>query len=55
MIYNLLSENENKIINEIDSSQGVKVNLEGYYNTNDGITEKIMRPSHSFNEIIDNI
>ena len=55
VIYNLLSENENKIINEIDSTQGVKVNLEGYYNTNDGITEKIMRPSHSFNEIIDNI
>ena len=55
VVYNLLSENENKIINEIDSTQGVKVNLEGYYNTNDGITEKIMRPSHSFNEIIDNI
>ena len=55
MIYNLLSKNENQIINEIDSTQGVKVNLEGYYNTNNDITEKIMRPSHSFNEIIDNI
>ena len=55
MVYNLLSKNENQIINEIDSTQGVKVNLEGYYNTNNDITEKIMRPSHSFNEIIDNI
>jgi len=55
MVYNLLSKNENQIINEIDSTQGVKVNLEGYYNTNYNITEKIMRPSHSFNEIIDNI
>ena len=51
----LLSKNENQIINEIDSTQGVKVNLEGYYNTNNDITEKIMRPSHLFNEIIDNI
>ena len=55
MVYNLLSKNENQIINEIDSTQGVKVNLEGYYNTNNDITEKIMRPSNSFNEIIDNI
>ena len=55
MVYNLLSENENKIINEIDSTQGVKVNLEGYYNTNDDITDQIMRPSHLFNEIINNI
>ena len=55
MVYNLLSKNENQIINEIDSTLGVKVNLEGYYNTNNDITEKIMRPSHSFNEIIDNI
>ena len=55
MVYNLLSKNENQIINEIDSTQGVKVNLDGYYNTNNDITEKIMRPSNSFNEIIDNI
>ena len=55
MVYNLLSKNENQIINEIDSTQGVKVNLEGYYNTNDDVTEQIMRPSHLFNEIINNI
>ena len=55
MVYNLLSKNENQIINEIDSTQGVKVNLEGYYNTNDDITDQIMRPSHLFNEIINNI
>ena len=55
IVYNLLSKNENQIINEIDSTQGVKVNLEGYYNTNDDITDQIMRPSHLFNEIINNI
>ena len=55
MVYNLLSKNEDQIINDIDSTQGVKVNLEGYYNTNDDITDQIMRPSQLFNEIIDNI
>ena len=55
IVYNLLSKNENQIIDEIDSTQGVKVNLEGYYNTNDDITDQIMRPSHLFNEIINNI
>ena len=55
MVYNQLLKNESQIINEIDSAQGRKVNLEGYYNTNDVITEQIMRPSNSFNEIIDNI
>ena len=55
MVYNLLSKSENQIINEIDSTQGCKVDLEGYYNTNDEITKQIMRPSQLFNEIIDNI
>ena len=55
MVYNLLSKNENQIINEIDSTQGCKVDLGGYYNTNDEITKQIMRPSKLFNEIINNI
>ena len=54
-VYNLLSKNENQIINEIDSTQGRKVDLGGYYNTNDEITKQIMRPSKLFNEIINNI
>ncbi len=54
-VYNLLQKNENQIINEIDSTQGCKVDLGGYYNTNDEITKKIMRPSDLFNEIIYNI
>ena len=55
MVYNLLSKSENQIINEIDSAQGCKIDLEGYFNTNDEITKQIMRPSQLFNEIIDNI
>ena len=54
-IYDQLSKKENLIIDEINSTQGIKVNLEGYFNLKDEITEQIMRPSKSFNEIIDNI
>ena len=54
-VYSKLLNNESSIIKEINAAQGSKVNLGGYYNTNDIITEQIMRPSKSFNEIIDNI
>ena len=54
-IYDQLSKKENLIIDEINSTQGIKVNLEGYFNLKDEITEQIMRPSKSFNMIIDNI
>ena len=54
-VYSKLLNNESQIINEIDAAQGNKVNLGGYYNTNDILTDQIMRPSKSFNEIIDNI
>ena len=54
-IYDQLSKKENLIIDEINSIQGIKVNLEGYFNLKDEITEQIMRPSKSFNMIIDNI
>ena len=54
-IYKLLLEKENKIIEEMNSKQGIKVDLKGYYNTKHEVTEKIMRPSNTFNKIIDNI
>ena len=54
-IYKNLSENEKIIMDEINEKQGVKVNLEGYYKTDDLITNSIMRPSLTFNAIIDNI
>lgn len=54
-IYKSLSENEKIIMDEINEKQGVKVNLEGYYKTDDLITNSIMRPSLTFNAIIDNI
>lgn len=54
-VYDQLSKNNNIIMSEINSVQGEKVNLEGYFNTNDKITKQIMRPSLTFNKIIDNI
>ena len=54
-VYSKLLNNESQIINEISAAQGSRINLGGYYNTNDIITEQIMRPSKSFNEIINNL
>jgi isocitrate dehydrogenase len=52
-IYNLLSENESKIVEELNSVQGSAVDLKGYYEPNEDITSKAMRPSNTFNKIID--
>ena len=54
-VYEDLNKNEESIMNEINSFQGIKVDLGGYYNTEVEKTKKIMRPSATFNEIIDNI
>ena len=54
-IYKSLSEKENNIIDEINSIQGTKVDLNGYFNTDDERTTQVMRPSSTFNSIIDNI
>ena len=54
-IYNKLSKNEKRIINEIKVCQGQKINLGGYYKTNNELTEKVMRPSKTLNNIIKNI
>jgi isocitrate dehydrogenase len=53
--HNKLSNNEKRIINEIKVCQGNKINLGGYYKTNDELTEKVMRPSKTLNNIIKNI
>lgn len=48
-----LSENENKIRAEFLSAQGVEVDVGGYYKMDDKKAQKVMRPSATFNEIID--
>ena len=51
-MYDLLKNNESKIVEEINKHQGKSVTLGGYYSTDIEKTEKIMRPSSTLNNII---
>jgi isocitrate dehydrogenase len=50
-----LEENEAKIVEELLAAQGEPVDLGGYYLPDPAITERVMRPSATFNAIIDAI
>lgn len=50
-----LTRNELKIVDELNSVQGVTVDIEGYYAPNAAKTLDSMRPSVTFNSIIDAI
>ena len=49
---NKLEQNEDQIIEELNSAQSVAVDLKGYFNPDISIVEKAMRPSTTLNEII---
>jgi isocitrate dehydrogenase len=48
-----LAENEQKIVEELLAAQGSPVDLGGYYLPDEAATERQMRPSPTFNAIID--
>ena len=50
-----LKEKESIILNELNSSQGAKVDLSGYYHPDPIKVSNIMRPSKTFNKIIDTL
>ena len=50
-----LKSNESVIIDELMSGQGKSVDLGGYYHIDEKKTEKVMRPSKTFNAIINSI
>lgn len=50
-----LESNQGAIRVEFNSAQGVKVDLGGYYKFDDSKAENIMRPSKSFNAVIERI
>lgn len=50
-----LTENEAKIVDELNNAQGVKVDLGGYFHTDASKVEKIMRPSQTLNSIINSL
>ncbi|BAT72044.1 isocitrate dehydrogenase [Thermosulfidibacter takaii ABI70S6] len=54
-VYKKLSENEQKILEEIAGSEGKPVDIDGYYFPDEEKVEKAMRPSPTFNDIIDSI
>ena len=51
-LHHLLKTSESKIISELNEMQGNKVDLGGYYSTDNHETEIIMRPSSTLNNII---
>ncbi len=50
-----LNENEEKIISEIFATEGKPQDIGGYYHLNDEKATKAMRPSETFNKIIESI
>lgn len=52
-IYKKMGENEHTIINELNAAQGTAQDIDGYYSTSREKTFSAMRPSSTFNEIID--
>jgi isocitrate dehydrogenase len=53
MLASQLAKSEDAIINEMNGVQRQKVDLLGYYNPNEDVCAKIMRPSQTFNSIMD--
>lgn len=47
-----LLDNETKIVAELNGSQGVKVDIGGYYKPDAEKTSQVMRPSETFNAIL---
>ncbi len=50
-----LVENEAKIVEELNNAQGVAVDMGGYYHPNLELVAKAMRPSITFNAVIDSL
>ncbi|WNL46028.1 NADP-dependent isocitrate dehydrogenase [Dyella sp. BiH032] len=48
-----LTENEDKIIGELNGAQGKAVDVHGYYHPDMGLLSKAMRPSATFNAVVD--
>ena len=54
-VFEDLKANETKILEELINAQGNAVNIGGYYEPNEDLTDKAMRPSITLNTIIDSI
>ena len=50
-----LEKNKEKILEEINSQQGRSIDIKGYYHPDENQVMKVMRPSSTFNAIIDRL
>jgi isocitrate dehydrogenase len=50
-----LTDNEEKIINELNAVQGKPADIGGYYRPDHAMASKVMRPSVTFNTVIDGL
>jgi isocitrate dehydrogenase len=50
-----LSNNESTIINELNNAQGPAVDIDGYYFPDTSLASKAMRPSSTFNNVLESI
>ncbi|MGB1924916.1 MAG: NADP-dependent isocitrate dehydrogenase [Rubripirellula sp.] len=54
-IANQLSEKENTIIDELNAAQGASTDIGGYYQPDPELVQRAMRPSQTFNAVINSI
>ena len=54
-VSNDLKLNENKIVTELNESQGNVNNIAGYYLPNEDLANSAMRPNKTLNSILDTI
>jgi isocitrate dehydrogenase len=52
-LFEQLSANEAKIVQELNDAQGKPVDIGGYFKADHALCAKVMRPSATFNDIID--
>ena len=50
-----LAKNEEAIVKEMNEIQGKPVDIKGYYFADDSLAKSVMRPSQTFNQVIDAI
>ncbi|MGD2119240.1 MAG: NADP-dependent isocitrate dehydrogenase [Chromatiales bacterium] len=50
-----LLQNEQKIVDELNAAQGKVMNIGGYYHPDRALTSEAMRPSDSFNQLLDSV
>ncbi|CAM1346600.1 NADP-dependent isocitrate dehydrogenase [Tenacibaculum crassostreae] len=50
-----MTTNEATIVDELNTVQGKAVNIGGYYEPNDALTDAVMRPSKTLNDILQSI